>query len=46
MNWIETKEENLVEGFAGMFADMVHNAVLVGEPESGDLETEVSRFED
>lgn len=46
VNWIETKEENLVEGFAGMFADMVHNAVLVGEPESGDLETEVSRFED
>lgn len=46
IKWIKNKEENLSDDFAEKFVRIVHNAVSAGEPESGDLETEVSRFED
>ena len=49
IQWVkgeENQKENLVKDFADLYADMVKNVVLVGKPETGEVETEIGNFED
>lgn len=46
IEWIEHKDYNLVDGLPKLFADMMKNIAIVGKPETGAVETEISSFED